>query len=151
MDTRSIERDLLLPAGPNLVFDLLITPSHIRHWWDAASAIVVPKRGGLWVAQWGREDHPDYISAHKITRFEPPRLIELNELTYYARSTMLPFASDMYVIFEVEAVDDGSRLRVTQSGFPTDATADEFYAGCVDGWERTFANIESYVQNLTDG
>lgn len=147
METRSIDDEIVVAAGPNQVFDLLITPSRIREWWGAASAIVVPTTDGLWVASWGREDHPDYVSAHRITQFDPPKLLELTELVYYARSRTLPFEAHFVVTFAVEPVEEGSRLRVTQEGFPTDSRADEFYQSCVKGWEQTLAQIRKHVED----
>lgn len=146
MDTRKVEDDIILPAGPNQVFDLLITPSQVRQWWGAAGAIIVPKLDGLWVATWGREDHPDYVSAYRITRFDPPRLLELTELVSYARSSTLPFNATFVVTFTVEPLDDGSRLGVQQDGFPRDVVADEFYQACADGWTRTLNQIREHVE-----
>ena len=41
------------PVDPECLFELLHTPSHIRHWWRAAQAIVLPEAGGFWAATWG--------------------------------------------------------------------------------------------------
>ncbi|SRR5690606_3609053 len=146
METRSIDDAIVLAAGPNQVFDLLITPSRVRSWWGASCAIIIPRLEGLWVAVWGQEDHPDYVSAHRITRFDPPRLLELTELLYYARSTAPPFEARFIVTFRVDTVEDGSRLSVRQEGFPVDPAADEFYQACVTGWSQTLASIRSHVE-----
>src|SRR5690606_37495845 len=75
METRSIDDAIVLAAGPNQVFDLLITPSRVRSWWGASCAIIIPRLEGLWVAVVRQEDQPDYVSAHRITGFDPPRLL----------------------------------------------------------------------------
>lgn len=146
MESRSIDDAIVLAAGPNQVFDLLITPSRVRQWWGASCAIIVPRPNGLWVATWGEENHPDYVSAHRITRFDPPRLLELTELLYYARSSSLPFDAQFVVTFTVDTVDEGSRLSVRQEGFPADSAADEYFQGCVAGWSQTLANIQGHLE-----
>lgn len=145
METRRIEDAVELVAGQNQIFDLLITPSQIRQWWGASSAIVIQKQGGLWVALWGEEDHPDYVSAHRITDFQPPRRLELTELIYYARSSSLPFEATFVVTFTVEPLEEGCRLAVVQDGFPKDPIADDFVMACADGWRRTLAQIKEHV------
>lgn len=146
MASRSIERSIELLAGPNQVFDLLITPSAVRQWWQASQVIIVPRTGGVWVASWGEEeDHPEYVTAHRIVRHEPPHLLQLIEVCYYARATILPFETELITTFEVEQLAEHSRLTVRQEGFPSDAEAEEFYEACNTGWNVTLENIRAYV------
>lgn len=146
MEMRSVQRRVELPAGQNQAFDLLITPSDVRKWWGASRVIIVPKPGGVWVASWGDdEDHPEFVSAHTISRYEPPRVVELREITYYARASVLPFQTTFTTMFTVEPGTEGSLLDVRQDGFPADPIADEYYRACERGWERTLEQIRTYL------
>lgn len=49
---RNTRRGIELPVSPTEVFELLHTPSAIRHWWGAARAIVLAQPGGIWTATW---------------------------------------------------------------------------------------------------
>ncbi|MCI0639383.1 MAG: SRPBCC domain-containing protein [Gemmataceae bacterium] len=144
--TRSHTLSMTLPAVPEKVFALLITPSAIRGWWSAARAIVQPQTGGLWAAAWGeREDDPDYVCVATIRDFDPPHRLVLDDYRYFAKSGPLPFDADFTTEFRVEPAGTGAILTVNQEGFPTDAAADEFYRACEKGWHDTFAAIRRFL------
>lgn len=145
MPTRSHTAEIVLPVSVEAAFRLLITPSAIREWWQASRAIVLPEAGGVWAATWGeQEDDPDYITVAKISVYDPPRRLTLTDYSYRSKTGPLPFQADFVTTFEVEQRPEGSRLRVTQAGFPADARADEFYASCERGWQQTLRNICNY-------
>lgn len=147
MKTRSHTREIELQASPEKVFALLITPSAIRQWWSAARAIVLPQPGGIWAATWGDdEDSPDYITAATIEVFDPLRRLVLSDYRSFARTGPLPFDADFTTEFVIEPSETGSRLAVTQSGFPAGPIADDFYADCEQGWHDTFEAIRKFVE-----
>lgn len=137
------------PAAPERLFDLLVTPSAIRAWWSARSAIVVPESGGMWAATWGgSEDDPDYATSATIAAFDRPRRLVFTDYRYRAKSGPLPFRGDFTTSFEVLPDPErqgASILRVTQDGFPAGAEADAFLASCEDGWRATFAGIRAFL------
>jgi uncharacterized protein YndB with AHSA1/START domain len=145
--TRKHVHEEILPAAPERVFALLHTPSAIRNWWSVARAVVLPQSSGIWAAAWGEnEDASDYVFAAVITAFDPPRLMVLGEQGYHSKDGPLPFRADFVTKFEVESHPQGALLRVTQDGFPTEAVADAFYAGCAKGWQDTFEGIRRYLK-----
>lgn len=147
MSYRKVTHQIEVPASPQNVFKILHTPSAIRRWWSASSAIVIAKADGLWCATWGeKEDDPDYISASTIKIFDPPRRMLLADPKYFAKSGALPFKPEMTIEFIVEPAPSGSLLKVIQDKFPADPIADEFYAGCVVGWKNTFDAIKKFVE-----
>ena len=131
------------------MFDLLITPSAIRGWWGASRAIVMPNLGGTWMAAWGDEDDPDYISTATLVEYDPPRRLAMKYGKYYAKTGSLPFkfADDAVTIFTIEPDGGGCILRVEQTGFPPDPIADEFYAACETGWKNTFGGIRRFLDS----
>jgi uncharacterized protein YndB with AHSA1/START domain len=145
---RSIERELALPLVPERAFELLHTPSAIRQWWSATTAIVQPRVNGVWAATWGAEDAPDYVCAARLVAFEPPHRMVMGKFEYMTKHGPghgLGFKADLESEFTVRAAGSGSILRVVQSGFPDESIADEFYAGCVKGWKDTFDGIARFV------
>ncbi|HUF11242.1 MAG TPA: SRPBCC domain-containing protein [Rhodothermales bacterium] len=144
--SRSIKHSIELETPPEETFRLLHTPSEIRHWWGASQAIVIAQTNGIWVGTWGgSEDHPDYVSAARISDFSPPHRMLLTDFLYES-SAPLPFdSSDLTTEFLVQATDRGSRLWVTQHGFPDEEVADEFFAACQRGWVDTFEGIRRFV------
>jgi hypothetical protein len=142
--TRSIVREQTLRLDASAAFALLHTPSAIRAWWSAARVIVAPRVHGLWIATWGTdEDAPDYITAARIAVWDPPHRMQLADFEYVTRDPApLPFAAAaLSTDFTVEPRGESSLLRVEQRGFPTDASADAFFAACERGWTATLEGI----------
>jgi len=145
--TRKHVHEEIFNASPERVFAMLHTPSAICEWWGAARAIVNSELDGVWVAAWGPdEDDPDYVTAATMQVFEPPKRIVFGNYQYHARNGALPFEADFVTEFLVEPSDQGTMLRVTQDGFPDDAVADDFYAGCEIGWRETFKGIRRFLE-----
>ncbi|HUF27493.1 MAG TPA: SRPBCC domain-containing protein [Gemmatimonadaceae bacterium] len=143
---REITRELELAIPVESTFALLHTPSAVRGWWSAARAIIAPREGGLWVATWGAdEDAPEYITAARILAWHPPHRLLLGAFEYFMAAGGLPFDADFETEFTVAPSPRGSILRVHQTGFPDEAVADEFYAGCERGWEATLEGVRRYV------
>lgn len=145
-DTRSHVYEMELPADAETVFRALITPSAICEWWGATTAIVLPEEGGFWNAVWGDTDDPDYITFHRITKYDYPRSIELDETRYVTKFEPPPFELKVTSRFEVEPKSENtSKVRVIQDGFPVDPVADEFYAACEKGWKDTFEGLREFI------
>ncbi|HVS18077.1 MAG TPA: GNAT family N-acetyltransferase [Planctomycetota bacterium] len=145
-ETRSIRREVSLPCTVERGFDLLLRPGAIRAWWQAARAIVLPGADGLWCAAWGDdEDEPDYTTAARMRVFEPPTRLVLDRYSYRSRFGPLPFEAEFEVEFTLRPDGAGCVLAVEQRGFPADAAADAYYAGCVQGWRETLAGLVRYV------
>lgn len=142
---RDITQSIVVEAPPDEVFRNLITPSDIRGWWGASSAIVLAQPFGYWAAQWGDDDTPDFITVAKISTYRPPIQLTLSEYTYFARTGSLPFDADFETRFEIATRGTGSRLTVQQTGFPKSPQADEFYQECVRGWENTLDSLQKWL------
>ena len=142
MTTRSQSHEIDIPAPPETVFNLLITPSAIRGWWGAQRAIVMPVLDGLWVVAWGeREDDPDFVTGATIKAFESPRRLLLAYEYFHAKSGPLPFAAQMTAEFIIQKSPTGSHLRVTQAGFPAGREADAYFESCKSGWKAMLQGI----------
>ena len=146
MATRRHVHEEIFDADPETVFALLVKPSAIREWWGASHVIIDRKQGGIWVGLWGDEDAPDFITFNRLSVYDPPKRIKFSDFEYYSSKGPLPFAAQLTSEFTVTPIDGGKTLlRVVQDGFPTDAVADEFYAGCEQGWPDTFEGIRTYL------
>ena len=150
MKTRKHVHEEVFSVSPERLFELLHTPSAIRHWWGVARAVVLAEPGGVWAAVWGEaEDDPDYITVATIREFEPPRRMVLGDYRYRAKSGPLPFEAEFVTEFEVLPHPTGAVLRVTQAGFPVGPEADGFYAACEKGWRDTFTGVRRYLSKPT--
>lgn len=145
--TREIHKEISVNADADEVFNALITPSLIREWWGAHSAVVLAEPDGIVAIAWGDdEDDPDYLTVSRITLFEPPSSLQLSDYRYRSRNGALPFDNDLPVMFTVVPNDEYTILRVHQSGFPAEESADIYYDGCVKGWTDTLASIKKVLE-----
>jgi len=147
---RQITKAISINKSAETVFEALITPSWIRQWWSANTAIVLPKTGGIYAVTRGEEDRPDYISCANIRKIEAPSRLQLADFRYASKEGELPFDADLAVAFSIELMDEGTQLQVTQTGFPDEAVADEFYNGCIRGWEDTLVAFKKTVEAAKD-
>lgn len=144
---REITQEYTINSGPDTAFDALLKPGMIKKWWYASSAIVMPEEGGIYAVTWGDDiDHPDYISVAKIAKMVKPQLLLLTDFQYRSKDGTLPFEADLDVEFTLEPGDSGTKLSVSQRGFPEDEIADEFYNGCVQGWIDTMTSFKKVVE-----
>ena len=145
-----------LNATGQQAFQLLTTPSHIRAWWEASYAVVIPGVDGIWLASWGDdEDAPDYVTAAHIDQWQPGHRLALDRYQYHAKTGPLPFEAEFYTDFVIQSDPGGgpnspsSLLTVTQRGFPDAASADDYHAACKEGWQRTLDNMRQHTDRLT--
>lgn len=146
MTTRQHIHEEAFDLAPERVFQALHTPADIRGWWGAARAIVVARRGGVWAAAWGdSENDPDYVTVARITAFEPPHRLRLEDYRYWAKAGSASPEAVFVTEFVVTATPGGATLRVSQDGFPAGPEGDDFLAGCEVGWRETFAGLRRYL------
>src|ERR1041384_7117405 len=74
MEHRTIERELHIEASPEVVFDVISSPQHIREWWRAETEIE-PKAGSASELTW-RDEASGRVKLVPITVVDaqPPRL-----------------------------------------------------------------------------
>ena len=147
---RSIEDEETILAPVCRVFEALVTPTDICQWWQATTAIIFAETGGLWVARWGHENDPDYLSAATLSVYDPPHRLVMSDFRYQAKSGPLPFDAKMETEFRLEDQGEQTLLRVRQTGFPDDTAADPFLQGCVTGWRTTLTGLSSYLSAKAD-
>jgi len=145
---RIISKQIHINAAAKVVFNAMISPSLIKQWWYAQTAIVVPEKDGIYALTWGEKlDSPDYITVSRLSEFEfGKKLCMTNEL-YYSPHGSLPFDAQLHVTFDFAQKDEGTELRVLQEGIPKDKEADEFYEGTVKGWETTLQSLKNVVED----
>lgn len=145
--SREIIQDYIIGKRSDTVFDALITPGMIKKWWFANNAIVLPEEGGVYAVTWGDDtDNPDYISVAKIASFERPARLRLIDFKYKSKEGGLPFEASMDTEFRLKDLGDKTKLTVSQTGFPDEKIADEFYNSCVQGWIDTLTSLKKTVE-----
>jgi uncharacterized protein YndB with AHSA1/START domain len=113
MEFGSIERELYVEASPEVVFEVVSRPEHLREWW-ADEATLDPAPGGTGQLTW---QHDGGSTAVPMTVLEavPPRLFSFRWA--YEPHLVPDEFNSFHVTFELEPRGTGTTLRLTETGF----------------------------------
>ncbi|MDP2623307.1 MAG: SRPBCC domain-containing protein [Actinomycetota bacterium] len=150
MEYASIEREIHIDASPEVVFEVVSRPEHIREWWEAGSD-VEPRAGATGELVWADGDNPRaHVTPVTVVVAEPPRLFSFR-WTYSAGETPVD-GNSMLVTFDLEPAGDGTRLRLTETGFRErgweSAVLRQRYEENVNGWATFVPRIAEYAASL---
>ena len=126
-----------IEASPEVVFDVISSPEHIRDWWSAETAIE-PVAGSTCELTW-RDEASGRVDVVPITvvDVQPPHRFSFR-WTHDAGEVATP-TNSMLVTFELAPSGDGTVLRLTETGFRERgwdiAVLEETYQDHVTGWD----------------
>lgn len=150
MEYASIERQIHIDAPPEVVFEVISRPEHIRNWWSAQSD-VEPTPGATGELVWADGDNPRaHVSPVTVLVAEPPRLLTFR-WTHRAGETAAD-GNSLLVTFELVPVGSGTQLRLTETGFRERgweiAVLEQQYREHVVGWDTYVPRIGAYAEDL---
>jgi uncharacterized protein YndB with AHSA1/START domain len=147
MTPDTIEKDILINAPAETVYRVITEPAQISQWFaDAADLDLVP--GGQ-----GSLTFADRATSQRMTvkltvqAAEPPHRFAFR--WDYPDGEQPTEANSLLVEFTLLAEGDGTRLRVTESGFAAlrrpDQDKADYYQAHDKGWEVHLASLQGYV------
>lgn len=155
MEHGTIEREIHIDAAPDVVFDVVSSPEHVREWWpDEAEYPAVPGGDG----RIGFGDFSQGTGAwvrFTVVDAVPPRLFSFR-WTHDEGETAAP-GNSYLVVFELEPTGDGAGtlLRMTESGFRErgwdEAKVAAEHADHVSGWDHFLARLPAYAAKVGAG
>jgi uncharacterized protein YndB with AHSA1/START domain len=144
-----IERETVINAPVERVWELITDAEHVGRWFGDAGAAIDLRRGGEMVIRWAEHgtNHGRVVAVEPHTRFsyrwapfEDPGGDEPVE----GNSTLVEFT--------LAPEGDGTRLRVVESGFASLATSEEQraknQAGNTDGWRAELDELRDYAAKV---
>lgn len=135
MEYGSIERELHIDASPDVVFEVLSSPEHIRDWWNAQTEFE-PVRGARSSLRWSNDETGDVeVAPFTIVDVDRPRLFSFR-WTYDEGEVAGP-GNSLLVTFELEPSGEGTTLRFRETGYRE------------RGWEA--AVLEAYYNDHREG
>jgi uncharacterized protein YndB with AHSA1/START domain len=150
MEHGTIEREIHIDASPEVVFDVVSSPEHVREWWPAEADYPAVAGGA------GRIGFRDPGSGEigwvrlQVVDAEPPRLFSFR-WTHEEGETARP-GNSFLVVFELEPAGQGTRLRMTESGFRErgwdEAKVAAEYADHVSGWDFFLPRLPVYAEKV---
>jgi len=144
----SIEREIYVEATPEVVFDVVSSPEHVRQWWpDDARYDPVPGATGEITFGEGADRTVEQLT---VVESLPPRTFSFR-WTHPAGEAAAE-GNSLLVTFELQPSGGGTLLRMTETGFREMgwevAVLEQRYAEHVTGWDYYLPRIAPYVATL---
>jgi uncharacterized protein YndB with AHSA1/START domain len=150
MEFGSIEREIHVDASPEIVFEVISSPEHIREWWNGAESDLSPTPGAVAEIAWGRDTAEQHIEPLTVVDAEPPRLFSFRWV--YAPAAVADPTNSLLVTFELVPSGAGTLVRLTETGFREKewevAVLEAAYADHVNGWDVFVPSLADYVTRL---
>jgi uncharacterized protein YndB with AHSA1/START domain len=149
MEYGTLEREIHIDATPDIVFDVVSNPEHLREWWpDEAEFPAEP--GGAGRIGFGDCAHDGTWVQFTVVDAVPPRLFSFR-WTHPEGESAAPGNSNL-VVFELEPADGGTRLRMTESGFRErgwdEAKVTTQYTEHATGWDHYLPRLPTYAAKV---
>lgn len=150
MEMGMIERSIEIDASPEIVFDVITSPNHLKEWWPD-EALFVPEPGATGHLVFGDRASGDAsIPNITIIAVDPPRRFSFRWL--YPDDQVGREGNSLIVIFELDDIDGRTLLRMTETGFRDKgwevSVLEEQYRLHEVGWDRHLARLVAYVSTV---
>jgi uncharacterized protein YndB with AHSA1/START domain len=145
----SIERELRIDASPDVVFEVISSPEHLREWWPD-SAELEPVPGATGVITFGDPTAPDAkIAPLTVLEADAPRRFAFRWVYDEGPATE---TNSLLVTFDLFPSGEGTLLRFKETGFrerwPEAAVLEEAYLDHVRGWDIFLPRLVTYANQL---
>lgn len=149
MEHASIEREIRIDASPEVVFDVVSNPAHVRAWWPD-EAEYDPEPGGAGRIGFHQGDQGTGWAQFQVVDAVPGRLFSFR-WTHPEGEAPRPDNS-MLVVFELEPRGGGTLLRMTETGFREqgwdEAKVVAEYEDHVAGWDHFLPRLPAYAARV---
>jgi uncharacterized protein YndB with AHSA1/START domain len=148
MEHGTIEREIHIEAAPEVVFDVVSSPEHLREWWPDEAAYP-SEPGGAGRIGFRSDDGIDWVQ-FVVVDAVPPRLFSFRWT--HDEGEQAARGNSLLVVFELEPTGGGTLLRMTESGFRErgwdEAKAAAEYADHVSGWDFFLGRLPAYAEKV---
>jgi uncharacterized protein YndB with AHSA1/START domain len=150
MEFGSIEREIYIEAAPEVVFEVVSSPDHVRHWWPD-DARYEPAPGSAGEITFGDPGAGGQVAAFTVVDVRPPHTFSFR-WTHPSGSVAVA-GNSLLVTFELTPSGDGTLLRFTETGFREmgweAAVLEETYRDHVNGWNHFLPRLVTYAGSRT--
>jgi uncharacterized protein YndB with AHSA1/START domain len=148
MEYGSIAREIHVDASPEVVFEVISRPEHLREWWpDDATLDPVP--GGVGELVWNGDDSESAkVVPMTVVEAVPPRLLSFR--WGYDPSVQPGPSNSLLVTFELVPSGAGTTVRFTETGFREQgwevAVLEAAYQDHAVAWDRFLPRLGEYAR-----
>jgi uncharacterized protein YndB with AHSA1/START domain len=150
MEYGSIERELRIDATPEVVYEVISSPEHLRGWWpDDAELNPVPGTTGA--VTFGDPASLDAkVEPLTVLEADPPRRFAFRWV--YDEGESAAPGNSLLVTFDLVPSGDGTLLRFAETGFRErgweTAVLEEAYLDHARGWDLFLPRLVTYANRL---
>ena len=149
MEFGTIEREIYVEAPPEIVFEVVSSPDHLKEWWpDDARYEATPGSTGEIV--FGDRDGDGTVVQFTVVDAQPPRTFSFR-WTHPVGETATE-GNSLLVTFDLTPSGGGTLLRMTETGFREMgwevALLEQQYQDHVTGWAFYLPRLAPYVATL---
>jgi uncharacterized protein YndB with AHSA1/START domain len=142
-----IERETFIAAPVERVWALITEAEHLGRWFADAGAEIDLRPGGAMMVRWAEHG----VSRGRVVDVEPHTRFSYRWAPFKDPSGDEPVEGNSTLVeFILQPEDDGTRLRVVESGFASLATTDERRAenhkGNSEGWRHELDDLLEYAE-----
>ena len=150
MELGTIEREIHIDASPEIVFEVISRPEHLREWWPD-DVIIEPVPGSVGELVFGdRADPAAKIVPMTVVEVDPPRRFSFRWIN--GADEVAAQGNSLLVTFELSPAGSGTALRMTEVGFREMgweiAILEEAYQDHSQGWDHFMVRLSDYVTRL---
>lgn len=150
MEYASIEREIHIDASPEVVFEVITQPEHLREWWPD-EADIEPVPGAVGELVWRGDDRAEpMVVPMTVIEADPPRLFTFRWT--HPADEAAAVGNSLLVTFELVPSGAGTRLRMTETGFREMgweiAVLEATYQDHVEGWSHFIPRLGEYIVRL---
>ncbi|MFP3914349.1 MAG: SRPBCC domain-containing protein [bacterium] len=148
MEYGTIEREIHVDASPEVVFEVVSRPEHIRGWWPD-DARFEPVEGADGQLMWHDPDTGETtIVPMAVVAVDPPRRFAFR----WCFTGPGPSGQSLLVTFDLTPSGDGTTIRMTETGFREMgweiAVVEDEYRDHATAWDHFIPALGEYVTRL---
>ena len=149
MEFGAIAREIYVEASPEIVFDVVSKPEHVKQWWPD-DARYDPTPGSTGELIFGDPEAGGGAASLTVLDVRPPRTFSFR-WTHPAGEAAAA-GNSLLVTFDLTPSGRGTLLRMTETGFRemgwTAAVLERQYQEHVTGWDFYLPRLAPYVATL---
>ena len=149
MEFGAIEREIFIEASPEVVFDVVSSPDHLKEWWPD-DAHYEPTAGSAGQIVFGDCDAGGTVVPFTVVDAQPPRSFSFR-WTHPSGEAAVE-GNSLLVTFELSPSRGGTLLKMTETGFREmgweAAVLEQQYNDHVTGWDFYLPRLAPYVATL---
>lgn len=147
MEFGTLERSVHVDASPEVVFEVVSRPEHIREWWSDDANLDEVAPGAVGEVIWGDRAQ---VESFTVVEVDPPRRFSFRWVT--SEGEAAAEGNSLLVTFDLEPSATGTTLRLTEAGFRERgweiAVLEEAYRDHENGWDTFLPRLATYAGTL---